>query len=104
MSRVQLNCRVPEALAARVRAEAARRRQTVGALVSEALEALLAADSKPLASASKMADRVADLESRVRSLEVGITQKKEQQPTKRMSPLCGLFLVTQGDRGLLLGF
>lgn len=82
MSRVQLNCRVPEALAARVRAEAARRRQTVSALVSEALEALLAADSKPLASDSKMADRVADLESRVRSLEVGITRKDEQQPTK----------------------
>ena len=104
MASVQLNCRVPGALAAKVRTEAARRHQTVGVLVSEALEALLAADSKPLASDSKMADRVADLESRVRSLEVGITQKNEQQPTKRMSPLCGLFLVTQGDRGLLLGF
>ena len=73
MSRVQLNCRVPEALAARVRAEAARRRQTVGALVSDALEALLSAatnplasDSNLLASDSRMADRVADLEGRVR--------------------------------------
>ena len=75
MSSVQLNCRVPEALAAKVRAEAARRRQTVGALVSEALEALPASDNG-------MADRVADLESRVRSLEVGITRKDEQQPTK----------------------
>lgn len=89
MSSVQLNCRIPEALAARVRAEATRRRQTVGALVSEALEALLAADSKPLASDSnslasdsKMADRVADIESRVRLLEAGFTPKDEQQPTK----------------------
>ena len=86
MASVQLNCRVPEALAAKVRAEAARRRQTVGALVSEALEALLAADSKPLASDNGMADRVADLESRVRSLEAGITQKNEQQPPKEERP------------------
>ena len=86
MASVQLNCRVPEALAARVRAEAARRRQTVGALVSEALDALLAADSKPIASASKMADRLAALEGRVRSLEVGITQKNEQQPPKEERP------------------
>jgi len=76
---VQLNCRVPEELAARVRAEAARRRQTVGALVSEALEALPASDNG-------IADRVADLESRVRSLEVGITRKDEQQPTKEKEP------------------
>ena len=75
MARVQLNCRIPEALAAKVRAEAARRRQTVGALVSEALEALPVSDNG-------MADRVADLESRVRSLEVCITRKDEQQPTK----------------------
>jgi hypothetical protein len=86
MASVQLNCRIPEALAARVRAEATRRRQTVGALVSEALEALLVADSKPIATDSKMADRVADLESRVRSLEAGITQKDEQQPTKEDAP------------------
>jgi len=72
---VQLNCRIPEELAARVRAEAARRRQTVGALVSEALEALPVSDNG-------IADRVADLESRVRSLEVCITRKDEQQPTK----------------------
>ena len=82
MARVQLNCRIPEALAAKVRAEAERRQQPVGVLVSEALEALLATDSKPIAGDSKMADRVADLESRVRSLEAGITQKNEQQPTK----------------------
>ncbi len=75
MASVQLNCRVPEALAAKVRAEAARRHQTVGALVSEALEALPASDSG-------MADRLADLEGRVRSLEAGITRKEEQQPTK----------------------
>ena len=75
MARVQLNCRIPEALAAKVRAEAARRRQTVGALVSEALEALPVSDNG-------MADRVADLESRVRSLEFCITRKDEQQPTK----------------------
>ena len=75
MARVQLNCRIPEALAAKVRAEAARRRQTVGALVSEALEALPVSDNG-------MAGRVADLESRVRSLEVGITRKDEQQPPK----------------------
>jgi len=93
MSSVQLNCRVPEALAARVRAEAARRRQTVSALVSDALEALLAtatnplaADSKPIASDSKLADRVAGLEGRVRSLEAGITRKDEQQPTKGEVP------------------
>lgn len=82
MASVQLNCRIPEALAAKVRAEAAHRHQTVGALVSEALETLLSADSKPIASDSGMADRVADLEGRVRSLEVGITRKDEQQPTK----------------------
>jgi len=75
MARVQLNCRVPEELAARVRAEAARRRQTVGALVSEALEALPVSDNG-------MAGRVAALESRVRLLEAGITRKDEQQPTK----------------------
>ncbi len=79
MASVQLNCRVPEALAAKVRAEAARRHQTVGALVSEALEALPASDSG-------MADRLADLEGRVRSLEAGITQKDEQQPTKEEAP------------------
>ncbi len=79
MASVQLNCRVPEALAAKVRAEAARRHQTVGALVSEALEALPASDSG-------MADRLADLEGRVRSLEAGITQKDEQQPTKGEAP------------------
>jgi len=37
MASVQLNCRIPEALAAKVRAEAERRRQPVGSLVSEAL-------------------------------------------------------------------
>ena len=79
MASVQLNCRVPEELAAKVRAEAARRRQTVGALVSEALEALPASDNG-------IADRVADLESRVRSLEVGITRKDEQQPPKEERP------------------
>lgn len=89
MSSVQLNCRIPEELAAKVRTEAAHRHQTVGALVSEALETLLSADIKPLASAikplasdSNMADRLADLESRVRSLEAGITRKNEQQPPK----------------------
>jgi hypothetical protein len=82
MANVQLNCRVPESLAARVRAEAERRQKPVGVLVSDALEALLATDSKPLAGDSKMADRLADLEGRVRSLEAGITQKNEQQPTK----------------------
>lgn len=93
MASVQLNCRIPEALAAKVRAEAARRHQTVGALASEALDALLSADSNPLASASKsiasdsgVADRVADLEVRVRSLEAGITRKDEQQPTKGEAP------------------
>jgi hypothetical protein len=82
MARVQLNCRIPEALAAKVRAEAARRRQTVGALVSEALEALPVSDNG-------MADRVADLESRVRSLEAGITRKDEQQPPKEEEPTPG---------------
>lgn len=82
MASVQLNCRIPEVLAAKVRAEAARRHQTVGALVSEALDALLSADIKPLASDSGVADRLADLEGRVRLLEVGITPKDEQQPTK----------------------
>jgi hypothetical protein len=86
MSSVQLNCRIPEELAAKVRTEAAHRHQTVGALVSEALETLLSADIKPLAVDSKMADRLADLESRVRSLEAGITQKNEQQPTKEEAP------------------
>ena len=79
MASVQLNCRVPEALAAKVRAEAARRRQTVGALVSEALEALPVSDNG-------MADRLAALEGRVRSLEAGITRKDEQQPTKGEAP------------------
>ena len=79
MASVQLNCRIPEALAAKVRAEAARRRQTVGALVSEALEALSASDNG-------MADRVADLEGRVCLLEAGITQKDEQRPTKEEAP------------------
>lgn len=79
MASVQLNCRVPEALAAKVRAEAERRKQPVGVLVSEALEALPASDNG-------MADRLADLESRVRLLEVGITQKDEQQPTKEEAP------------------
>ena len=82
MASVQLNCRIPEALASKARAEAERRRQPIGLLVSDALEALLLADSNPLASDSKMADRVADLESRVRSLEAGITRKDEQPPTK----------------------
>ncbi len=86
MASVQLNCRVSEALAAKVRAEAERRQKPVGMLVSEALEALLATDSKPLSGDSKMADRLADLEGRVRSLEAGITQKDEQQPTKEEAP------------------
>ena len=82
MASVQLNCRIPEELAAKIRAEAERRRQPIGSLVSDALETLLSADIKPLASDSKMADRLADLESRVRSLETGITRKDEQQPPK----------------------
>ena len=86
MASVQLNCRIPEELAAKIRAEAERRRQPIGSLVSDALETLLSADIKPLASDSKMADRLADLESRVRSLEAGITQKNEQQPTKEEAP------------------
>jgi len=86
MASVQLNCRVPEALAAKVRAEAERRRQPIGMLVSDALETLLAADSKPIAGDSKLADRLADLEGRVRSLEAGITQKDEQHPTKEGAP------------------
>ena len=86
MASVQLNCRVPEALATKVRAEAARRHQTVGTLVSEALEALLSADSTSLASDSGVADRVADLEGRVCSLEAGITRKDEQLPTKEEAP------------------
>ena len=93
MSSVQLNCRIPEELAAKIRAEAERRRQPIGSLVSDALETLLSADIKPLASAikplaidSKMADRLAALESRVRSLEVGITRKNEQQPPKEEAP------------------
>jgi hypothetical protein len=86
MANVQLNCRIPEALAAKVRAEAERRQKPVGVLVSEALDALLATDSKPIAGDSKMADRLADLEGRVRSLEAGITQKDEQQPTKGEAP------------------
>ena len=98
MSRVQLNCRVPEALAAKVRAEAARRRQTVGALVSEALEALPASDNG-------MADRVADLESRVRSLEVGITRKDEQQPTKEeaLTPEMVSGVLTTGELATATG-
>jgi hypothetical protein len=51
-------------------------------LVSDALEALLATDIKPLSGDSGLADRLADLEGRVRSLEAGITQKDEQHPTK----------------------
>ena len=93
MASVQLNCRIPEELAAKIRAEAERRRQPIGSLVSDALEALLAtatnplaSDSNPLASDSGIADRVAALESRVRSLEAGITQKNEQQPTKEEAP------------------
>ena len=38
----------------------------------------------PLASDIEMADRVADLEGRVRSLEAGITPKDEQHPRKKM--------------------
>ena len=60
--------------------------KTVGALVSEALEALLEADTNPQARDCGLADRLADLESRVRSLEVGITRKDEQQPTKEEAP------------------
>ena len=86
MASVQLNCRIPEVLAVKVRAEAERRQQPVGVLVSEALDALLATDSKPIAGDSKMADRLADLEGRVRSLEAGITRKDEQQPTKEGAP------------------
>ena len=98
MASVQLNCRVPEALAAKVRAEAARRRQTVGALVSEALEALPASDNG-------MADRVADLESRVRSLEVGITRKDEQQPTKEeaLTPEMVSGVLTTGELATATG-
>ena len=79
MANVQLNCRIPEALAAKVRAEAERRQQPVGVLVSEALEALPASDPG-------IDERLADLEGRVRSLEAGITQKDEQQPTKEEAP------------------
>ena len=75
MANVQLNCRIPEALAAKVRAEAERRQQPVGVLASEALEALPASDPG-------IDERLADLEGRVRSLEAGITRKDEQQPTK----------------------
>jgi hypothetical protein len=82
MANVQLNCRIPEALAAKVRAEAERRQKPVGVLVSEALDALLSTDSKPIAGDSGIDERLADLEGRVRSLEAGITRKNEQQPTK----------------------
>ena len=79
MANVQLNCRIPEALAAKVRAEAERRQQPVGVLASEALEALPASDPG-------IDERLADLEGRVRSLEAGITRKDEQQPTKEEAP------------------
>lgn len=67
--RTQLTVQAPPALLARLRAAAADRRQTVTAVVIEALESLLAAPPPGPADADGLVARVADLERRVAALE-----------------------------------
>lgn len=74
MATCQLNVRVERALAARLRREATRRRQTPGVLVAEAIEALLAGAKpeahQPLAAdSSALAAQLAALTERVALLE-----------------------------------
>ena len=53
MATVQLNVRVDEALAARLKAEAKRRHAMPGALVAQAIEQFLSNDGRPLGNATE---------------------------------------------------
>ncbi len=66
MATVQLNCRVEKQLAQRLREAATARHTTTGALVAQAIEALLAANS---ASPAPPPSALAALEARVAKLE-----------------------------------
>jgi len=81
---VQLNCRVEALLAKRLREAATARHTTTGALVAQAIEALLAGDS---ASPAPPPSALAALEARVALLEQGASPKRVIQPSpKRVSP------------------
>lgn len=67
--RTQLTIQATPDLLANVRGIAERRRQTVTAVVVEALEAYIAGDQVLLQDEGDLARRVADLEQRVRKLE-----------------------------------
>jgi len=74
MATTQLNCRVPVALANRLREAATARHTTTGALVAQAIEALLASDSASPTTAfsessAALAVQLAVIEQRLQILE-----------------------------------
>jgi hypothetical protein len=85
MATAQFNCRIEEQLAARVKQAATDRQQTIGTLVAQALELLLAAPSsqvpEQLALAStEIANQLAALAKRLEALEA------DRPPAKPASP------------------
>jgi hypothetical protein len=74
---VQLNCRVEEQLAQRLREAATARHTTTGALVAQAIEALLEANSS---NPAPPLSALAALEARVALLEQAASPKRVIQP------------------------
>ena len=85
MPTVQLNCRIEQELAARLKQAATTRQQTLGTLVAQGIELLLAAPSgeapDQLATAStEIADLLAALTQRVEALEAERPAAQQQAP------------------------
>ena len=117
MPTVQLNCRIDQQLANRLKQAATTRQQTLGTLVAQAIELLLAAPSgqaqDQLAPVStEIADLLAALTKRVEALEAErpaaqrqapATQAKESElPQRRLTPAEAAGLLTTPEVGAAL--
>ena len=91
MPTVQLNCRIEQELAERLKQAAIARQQTLGTLVAQAIGLLLAAPSNQapdqLATVStELADLLADLAKRLEALEAERPAAKPASPKQGAAP------------------
>ena len=95
MATTQLNCRVEVLLAKRLREAATARHTTTGALVAQAIEALLAGNSSnpapPLSALAALEARVAKLEAANKGVNHTLKNNDESRPSDRSStkPVAG---------------
>ena len=91
MATVQFNCRIEQQLANRLKQAATERQQTLGTLVAQGIELLLAAPSSQapdqLATVStELADQLADLAKRLEALEAERPAARPASPKQGAAP------------------